>query len=123
MAMAIQSLGTAHANGLLEQLLDLLKKHNRLESISYLTSMPPKAYRWVGEMEEISKTFRDEGFDPRIFIGAAETFKWISEETEPGKEIIEHRDKGQDIEHVCYWIVQGLGRDEVKGNSVKMKPS
>jgi Domain of unknown function (DUF1932) len=123
MAMAIQSLGTAHANGLLEQLLQLLKKHNRLDSLSYLTSMPPRAYRWVGEMEEISKTFGDAGFDPRIFLGAAETFRWITEETELGKEIIEHRDKGQDIRNVCHWIVQGLGRDEFKGNSVKMKPS
>jgi hypothetical protein len=70
--------------------------------------MPPKAYRWVGEMEEISKTFEDEGFDPRLFLGAAETYRWISEDTELGKEIVEHRDKGKDIEDVCYWLVQAM---------------
>jgi hypothetical protein len=74
-------------------------------------------------MEEISKTLGDEGFDPRIFLGAAETFRWISEETDLGKEIIEHRDKGQDIRNVCHWIVEGLARDEVRGKTVKLKPS
>jgi len=89
-----------------------MKKHNPggLQQLNSLTGMPPKAYRWVGEMEEISKTFADEGFDPRIFLGAAETYRWISKDTELGKEVVEHRGKGQDIENVCHWIVQGLTR-------------
>jgi hypothetical protein len=89
-----------------------MKKHNPggLQRLNSLTGMPPKAYRWVAEMEEISKTFSDQGFDPRIFLGAAETYRWISEDTELGKEIVEHRDKGQDIEDVCHWIVQGVAR-------------
>jgi Domain of unknown function (DUF1932) len=70
--------------------------------------MPPKAYRWVGEMEEISETFKDEGFDPRIFLGAAETYRFISEDTELGKENVEHRERGKDVEDVCRWIVKGL---------------
>jgi len=70
--------------------------------------MPPKAYRWVGEMEEISKTFAAEGFDARIFQGAAETYRWISENTELGKEIVEHREKGKNIEDVCNWMVSAL---------------
>jgi Domain of unknown function (DUF1932) len=53
------SLGTPYANGLLEPLLEEIKKHNpnALPSLNALTSMPPKAYRWVGEMEEVSHTF------------------------------------------------------------------
>lgn len=70
--------------------------------------MPPKAYRWVGEMEEISQTFADEGFDPRIFLGAAETYRWIADDTDLGKEIVEHREKGKDIEDVCKWMVKAL---------------
>lgn len=73
--------------------------------------MPPKAYRWVGEMEEISATFGDAGFDPRIFLGAAETYRWISEDTELGKEVVEHREKGKDIKDVCHWMVQALRRE------------
>jgi L-threonate 2-dehydrogenase len=74
--------------------------------------MPPKAYRWVGEMEEISKTFADEGFDPRLFLGAAETYRFVTEGTELGKEIPEHREKGKDIEDVCHWLVEGLQRQK-----------
>lgn len=73
--------------------------------------MPPKAYRWVGEMEEISQTFGAEGFDPQMFLGAAETYRWIAEDTELGKEIVEHRQKGKDLQDVCHWIVEALHRD------------
>jgi len=74
-------------------------------------TMPPKAYLWVGEMEEISQTFGAEGFDPRMFLGAAETYRWIAEDTELGKEIVEHREKGKDLQDVCHWIVEALHRD------------
>ena len=109
-AIAIQSLGTAAANGLLEALFDQLKKHNPigLARLQSLTVMPPKAYRWVGEMEEISNTFADEGFDPQLFLGAAETYRWIADDTELGKEIVERREKGKDVEDVCKWIVKAL---------------
>jgi hypothetical protein len=72
--------------------------------------MPPKAYRWVGEMEEISQTFAAEGFDPRIFLGVAETYRWIAEDTELGKEIVERREKGKDVQDVCHWIIEALRR-------------
>ena len=32
-------------------------------------SMPPKAYRWVGEMEEIARTFDELGLTPGILEG------------------------------------------------------
>jgi len=79
-----------------------------LAGLQSLTGMPPKAYRWVGEMEEISQTFADEGFDPRIFLGAAETYRWIADDTDLGKEIVEHREKGKDVEDVCKWMVKAL---------------
>jgi 3-hydroxyisobutyrate dehydrogenase-like beta-hydroxyacid dehydrogenase len=37
-----------------------------------IPSMPPKAYRWVGEMEEIAATFADLGLTPNILLGAAD---------------------------------------------------
>jgi len=63
-------------------------------------------------MEEISETFGDEGFDPRLFLGVAETYRFVSEDTELGKEIVERREKGKDIEDVCHWLVEGLRRKE-----------
>jgi 3-hydroxyisobutyrate dehydrogenase-like beta-hydroxyacid dehydrogenase len=39
-----------------------------------LGSMPPKAYRWIGEMEEISRTFADLGLPGRLMLGAADVY-------------------------------------------------
>ena len=43
-----------------------------------LPVMVPKAYRWVGEMEEIAKTFEFCGLSPKMFLGAAETFDFVT---------------------------------------------
>ncbi len=48
-------------------------------------SMPPKAYRWVPEMNEIAKTFEDVGMTPRIMAGASDMFEMIAA-TALGKE-------------------------------------
>jgi 3-hydroxyisobutyrate dehydrogenase-like beta-hydroxyacid dehydrogenase len=39
-----------------------------------LPGMPPKAYRWIGEMEEISRCFSDLGLPGRMLLGAADVF-------------------------------------------------
>jgi 3-hydroxyisobutyrate dehydrogenase-like beta-hydroxyacid dehydrogenase len=39
-----------------------------------LPTMPPKAYRWIGEMEEIARTFEDAGIPGRIMLGAADAY-------------------------------------------------
>jgi 3-hydroxyisobutyrate dehydrogenase-like beta-hydroxyacid dehydrogenase len=39
--------------------------------------MVPKAHRWVGEMEEIAKTFAACGLTPKTFVGAAEIYVLI----------------------------------------------
>jgi 3-hydroxyisobutyrate dehydrogenase-like beta-hydroxyacid dehydrogenase len=39
-----------------------------------LPSMPPKAYRWIGEMEEISRCFEDLGLPGRLMLGAADVY-------------------------------------------------
>ncbi len=44
-----------------------------------LPSMPPKAKRWIGEMEEISATFAHVGLTPNILIGAADIYRLVSE--------------------------------------------
>jgi 3-hydroxyisobutyrate dehydrogenase-like beta-hydroxyacid dehydrogenase len=41
-------------------------------------SMPPKAYRWVPEMNEIAKTFEDVGMTPRIMQGASDMYEQIA---------------------------------------------
>jgi 3-hydroxyisobutyrate dehydrogenase-like beta-hydroxyacid dehydrogenase len=41
---------------------------------SALPSMPPKAYRWIGEMEEIARCFEDLGLPGRLMLGAADVY-------------------------------------------------
>ena len=50
-----------------------------------LPSMPPKAYRWVPETEEIAATFGAVGLTPLMMQGAAETYAAIAA-TAVGKE-------------------------------------
>ncbi len=42
-----------------------------------LPSMPPKAKRWIGEMEEISATFESVGLTPKILAGAADMYRLV----------------------------------------------
>jgi 3-hydroxyisobutyrate dehydrogenase-like beta-hydroxyacid dehydrogenase len=62
-------------------------------------AMPPKAYRWVGEMEEIARTFADLGLPPRMLEGVAAIYRFV-EQTELGREIPEARQRGQTLEEV-----------------------
>jgi 3-hydroxyisobutyrate dehydrogenase-like beta-hydroxyacid dehydrogenase len=39
-----------------------------------LPGMPPKAYRWIGEMEEIARCFDDLGLPGRLMLGAADVY-------------------------------------------------
>ncbi len=42
-----------------------------------LRNMPPKAQRWIGEMEEIAATFDSVGLTPRILEGAADIYRMV----------------------------------------------
>ena len=48
-----------------------------------LPGMVSKAYRWVGEMEEIAKTFEYCGLSPKIFLGAGDTYDFVTETVGP----------------------------------------
>jgi 3-hydroxyisobutyrate dehydrogenase-like beta-hydroxyacid dehydrogenase len=65
--------------------------------------MPPKAYRWVGEMEEIAATFEQLGMTPKILLGAADMYRFIAD-TPLGAETPENRDRDRDL----YDVVAGL---------------
>lgn len=62
-----------------------------------IPSMAPKAYRWHGEMREIAKTYEEAGIGGGIFTGAAELYEFIAE-TPLGKEIVEDRKIGKDLD-------------------------
>jgi L-threonate 2-dehydrogenase len=73
------------------QLLQWLGKH--------LPGVPPKAYRWVAEMEEIAKTFASHGLPSAIMTGAAECFSFVAG-SPLGRELPERRERGQTLKEM-----------------------
>jgi len=69
--------------------------------------MPPKAYRWVPEMLEISKTLGSAGITPKVFEGAADIYKFVAA-TALGKETPE---QVRDGERSGKTVVQSLAKE------------
>lgn len=69
--------------------------------------MPPKAYRWVGEMEEIGSFFAELGMTSDILSGAADMYRFVKE-TPLGRESPESRDPGQSLESVVVALANEL---------------
>jgi len=61
-----------------------------------LPGMPTKARRWIGEMEEIAKTFEDVGLTPKIYQGAAELYQFVGKSS-LADETFESRDKDRTL--------------------------
>ena len=72
-----------------------------------LPPMPPKAYRWVGEMEEIASTFADLGLTPNILAGAADMYRFVAE-TPIGKESPEARDQSRGMDGIVAALADAL---------------
>jgi 3-hydroxyisobutyrate dehydrogenase-like beta-hydroxyacid dehydrogenase len=70
-------------------------------------SMPPKAYRWVPEMNEVAKTFEDVGMTPRMMLGAADMYEAIAA-TELGRESPEQaRERARDPRAIIRDLASG----------------
>ncbi len=111
----LQALGTellvaAKLMGL-EETLRAEQEQSTPDVLSWLQravpTMPPKAYRWVGEMEEIAATFASLGMTPNIFQGAADLYQFIAE-TPIGKESPETRDRNRDLDRVVAALADAL---------------
>jgi 3-hydroxyisobutyrate dehydrogenase-like beta-hydroxyacid dehydrogenase len=72
-----------------------------------MLGMPPKAHRWIGEMEEIAATFEEVGLTPKILLGAADMYRWIAT-TEPGHETPENRDPNRDLDGLVAALASAL---------------
>jgi len=80
--MAARKLGVEHA---LEQELRESRNDVFEWQMRNIATMPPKAYRWVPEMQEIAKTFGELGMTRRIFEGATDMYELVAK-TPLGKE-------------------------------------
>lgn len=74
-------------------------------------TFPPKAYRWVGEMEEIALCFSDLGLTPHIFQGAADLFAFVAD-TPLGRESPETRDQGRGLDGVVAALADQLAEQQ-----------
>lgn len=117
-AIAIQSYTTAHRMGVLPALQEALEEivpARVQQTRNALVGMAPKAYRWVREMEEISKTHTEEGgFEPYLFQGAAGVFKAVAEDTVLGEEKVGQRKRGRTAEDVAAAMAEGLEKKRKK---------
>ncbi len=87
-ALAVELLVAARKLGV-EQALEKELRESRNDVYDWqmrnIATMPPKAYRWVPEMQEIAKTFEELGMTRRIFEGATDMYQFVAA-TPLGKE-------------------------------------
>jgi 3-hydroxyisobutyrate dehydrogenase-like beta-hydroxyacid dehydrogenase len=115
-ALAIQSFTTAHRLGVLPELQQHLQQYSPktydLANAS-MPRMPPKAYRWVREMEEIEATLTEDGGfegEESIFGGIAGTYDLVAHGTDLGNEKTERRNRGKTAEDVAAMMSEGIDR-------------
>jgi 3-hydroxyisobutyrate dehydrogenase-like beta-hydroxyacid dehydrogenase len=114
-ALATELLVAARLAGVEETLRDE-QTETMAEVMGWLEGMmpimPPKAYRWVGEMEEIGSFFADLGMTPDILNGAADIYRFVAE-TPVGKESPESRDPNRKLDGVIAELAAALENAKV----------
>lgn len=117
-ALATQSLTAAHNLGVLEELQGYLEKSPLGSYVNEaLPVMPPKAYRWVQEMDEIADTFEQDGGFSReesIFRPIGQVYELIANGTELGKEQTDDRQCGKTAEDVAALTSAGIEKRKLK---------
>lgn len=80
-ALAVELLMAARKLGI-EQSLEKELRESRNDVFDWqlrnIATMPPKAYRWAPEMQEIAKTFGELGLTRRIFEGATDMYELVA---------------------------------------------
>lgn len=119
-ALALQSFSTASSLGVLDELKEQLGEQKFQGMERGVCGVPPKAYRWVAEMEEIGKCFGDQGWaggvdgKEGVFGKIADLYRVIADETILGQEKTESRKRGKTAADVSDCIIEGLQRKKRK---------
>jgi len=118
-ALGVELLVAARALGL-EEALRAEQETSVPDVLTWLErsvpTMPPKAYRWVGEMEEIATTFADVGLTPLILQGAADLYRFVAD-TPIGQESPENRDKSRGLDGVVAALADALATTAPVGST------
>lgn len=118
MGLGIQAFATASALGVADE----LRREMREAAPALLDFaersvplVPPKAYRWVREMEEIADTHRaDGGFESphEVFRGMAELYRYMAEESVLGQETVGDRKRGTTLDDVASALADDLKKKD-----------
>lgn len=79
---------------------------------SAVPNVPPKAYRFVREMEEIADTHAEAGFSRAVFSGIADIYRGVAQDEVLGKERSGERNKGQTVDDFADTYGEGMRRRE-----------
>ena len=99
-ALAAETFAAAEALGVYNEVVHELSTSQKsgFDWVSRRVTMaPPKAYRWVGEVEEIGKMFESLGMPGETCVGGAKMFQLIAD-SPLGKEVVEKRKRGMTLE-------------------------
>ncbi|KAI4600161.1 hypothetical protein KJ359_001263 [Pestalotiopsis sp. 9143b] len=114
-SIAIQSFTTAARLGVLDELRREVPAATLEKAEKGVVGMPPKAYRWVREMEEIALTFEEDGgFSQDSFRGAAKVYKAVAEDSPLGQEKIGKRKRGTTVDDVAAALIEGMDKRKKK---------
>lgn len=107
-ALNTAALLTAQSLGLSDELYRELEESQtaRLQSMQSIRGLSAKAFRWVGEMEEIAKTYAEAGVTSHFHDGAAEVFRAIAE-SEIGHERPETLDQSRTLNETIRLLAKG----------------
>jgi len=107
-ALATQSLVAAERLGVDEALsleLQDTRKATHDWLLDSIPDMPPKAHRWVREMEEVGLALESVGLTPKTFDGIADIYRWIADSA-LGRQTPEGRDPAVDGRQVVRRLAQ-----------------
>jgi 3-hydroxyisobutyrate dehydrogenase-like beta-hydroxyacid dehydrogenase len=99
-ALAAETFAAAEALGVYDEVeheLSTSQKNGFEWASKRVTLAPPKAYRWVGEVEEIGKMFEALGMPGETCVGGAKMFQIIAD-SPLGEEVVETRKRGTTLE-------------------------
>jgi 3-hydroxyisobutyrate dehydrogenase-like beta-hydroxyacid dehydrogenase len=102
-------LTTAGSLGLSQELTAELEESQsaKLGEMQSVKSLSAKAFRWIGEMEEIAATYESAGVTPGFHLGAADVFRMIAD-SPIGHERPETIDKNRTLDQTVKIFVEGV---------------
>lgn len=102
-------LTTAGSLGLSQELIAELEESQsaKLQEMQNVKGLSARAFRWIGEMEEIAATYESAGVTPNFHLGAADVFRMVAD-SPIGHERPETIDKNRTLDQTVKIFVESV---------------